>query len=56
MTSCESDLMNFGIFDGEELLSVSRIITTLISVSVISAWFDGDKIKRLSLFFAHWLA
>ena len=55
-SSCGSQLPGSGLFNGEELLTVSRIITTCISITVVSAWFSGDKIKRLRLFFAHWLA
>lgn len=45
-----------GFFEGEELLLMVRIFTTLVSVSVVSAWFSWKKIGRLGLFFTHWLA
>eukprot|EP00752_Nemacystus_decipiens_P008538 g7625.t1 len=45
-----------GLYTGEEALTVVRIATTVISITVTSAWFSSKKIKKLSLFFAHWLA
>ena len=56
MSSCDTDLIVVGLGEGEELMTVVRIVTTLISVSVVSAWFSWIKIKKLNLFFAHWLA
>ena len=55
-SSCESDLLAIGFLDGEELLATVRMATTLISVTVTSAWFSSKKVARLSVFFAHWLA
>eukprot|EP00903_Cladosiphon_okamuranus_P017796 g16379.t1 len=55
-SSCGSDLPGSGFFAGEEFLFVVRIVTTAISLTVTSAWFSGQKIKRLSMFFAHWLS
>lgn len=56
MASCDTDLAQLGLFEGEVLLAAVRIATTLISISVTSAWFSWEKIARLGLFFAHWLA
>ena len=56
MSTCESDLPLFGTFEGEEALTVLRIIAVLISASVVSAWFSFERIKKLALFFSHWLA
>eukprot|EP00752_Nemacystus_decipiens_P002662 g2490.t1 len=54
MSSCGSDIT--GLFQGEELYAVVRIVTTLISLTVTSAWFSWERIRRLGLFFAHWLS
>eukprot|EP00752_Nemacystus_decipiens_P002665 g2493.t1 len=56
MSSCGSDISGSGLFDGEELLSVVRVLTTVISLTVTSAWFSWEKITKLSLFFTHWLS
>lgn len=56
MAECGTDLTVVGLGEGEELMSCVRIITTLVSITVTSAWFSWRKIKTLSLFFSHWLA
>lgn len=53
--TCESDFLVAGLQKGEDYITPVRILSTLFSCSVISAWFNWTKIKRLSLFFAHWL-
>lgn len=54
--TCESDLLVVGLQPGEELVAPVRIAATLIAVTVTSAWISWRKVKRLSLFFAHWLS
>eukprot|EP00752_Nemacystus_decipiens_P002666 g2494.t1 len=56
MSSCPSGLPGTDLLVGEELISTVRIVTTLVSITVTSAWFSKEKIKKLSLFFAHWLS
>lgn len=56
MSSCVGGLPATGLFQGEESLMVLQIVSTLISFTVVSAWVNRDKMKKLSLFFAHWLA
>eukprot|EP00752_Nemacystus_decipiens_P002664 g2492.t1 len=56
MSSCPSGLPGPGLLEGEELISTVRIVTTLISLTVTSAWFSKEKIRKLGLFFAHWLS
>eukprot|EP00752_Nemacystus_decipiens_P005592 g5061.t1 len=53
---CESDLLMLGLQPGEEVITPVRIAATLIVVTVTSAWLSGGKIKRLCLFFAHWIS
>lgn len=53
---CVSDFLVLGLQDGEELVAPVRIAATFIAVTVTSAWFSVRRIKRLSLFFAHWLS
>lgn len=54
--TCESDFIVLGLQDGERSAAAVRVVATFVSVSVTSAWFSVRKIKRLSLFFAHWLS
>ncbi|CAM9814346.1 unnamed protein product [Ectocarpus fasciculatus] len=54
--SCETGFTAIGLQDGEDQLTPIRVLSTLVSVSVVSAWCSWTKIKRLSLFFAHWLS
>ncbi|CAM9229677.1 unnamed protein product [Scytosiphon promiscuus] len=54
--TCECGFPVAGMQKGEDYITPIRILSTLFSCSVTSAWFDLSKIKRLSLFFAHWLS
>ncbi|CAN0544844.1 unnamed protein product [Ectocarpus sp. 12 AP-2014] len=53
--SCETGFTAIGLQEGEGKITPIRVISTLVSVSVVSAWCSWTKVKRLSLFFAHWL-
>lgn len=54
---CDTGFIVVGIQDGEAACTPIRVISTLITVSVASAWFSRRKaIKKLLLFFGHWLA
>ncbi|CAM9508298.1 unnamed protein product [Ectocarpus fasciculatus] len=54
--TCETGFLVAGMQEGENYLTPIRVLSTLISVSVVSAWCSRAKIKRLSLFFSHWLS
>ncbi|CAM9696298.1 unnamed protein product [Ectocarpus fasciculatus] len=54
--TCETGFRAPGLQNGEAVQAPIRIVSTLISVTVVSAWCSLTKIKRLSLFFAHWLS
>ena len=54
--TCESEFLQAGLQDGEEYLTPVRLAATLATITVTSAWYSAEKIKRLSLFFAHWLS
>ncbi|CAM9240864.1 unnamed protein product [Ectocarpus sp. 4 AP-2014] len=54
--SCETGFKAIGLQEGEDNLTPIRVLSTLVSVSVVSAWCSWTKVKRLSLFFAHWLS
>ncbi|CAM9229600.1 unnamed protein product [Scytosiphon promiscuus] len=54
--SCQSDFPVAGLQKGEDYLTPVRILSTFCTASVASAWFTKRKVKRLSLFFAHWLS
>lgn len=53
--ACESDLEVLGLQPGEEAIEPVRLAATLIVVTITSAW-SFKKIRRLSLFFTHWLS
>lgn len=52
---CESDFFVIGEQTGEELITVARIASTFITLTVASAW-TWRKVSRLNLFFSHWFA
>lgn len=52
---CRSDFPVVGMVKGEAAGTIFRVACTLITVSLTSSWLDGRKIKRLLLFFSHWL-
>ncbi|CAM9119172.1 unnamed protein product [Ectocarpus sp. 6 AP-2014] len=54
--TCEAGFLVAGMQEGENYLTPIRVLSTLIAVSVVSAWCNRAKIKRLSLFFSHWLS
>lgn len=53
--ACETDFPVAGVVKGGELIVVVRTVSTLISLTVTSAW-TWRKISRLRLFFSHWLS
>ncbi|CAM9954378.1 unnamed protein product [Ectocarpus fasciculatus] len=54
--TCETGFEAPGLQPGEAALAPIRILSALVSATVVSAWCSRSKIKRLSLFFAHWLS
>eukprot|EP00903_Cladosiphon_okamuranus_P012700 g11874.t1 len=52
---CETDLLVRGLRPGEDYLTPVRIVSTFISITIVASW-TSKKIRRLSLFFAHWLS
>lgn len=52
---CEGDFMVVGMKSGEVVGTIVRLVCTLVTVSITSSWFGGHKVKRLLLFFSHWL-
>lgn len=54
---CDTGFVVVGLQDGEAVCTPIRVVSTLITISVASAWFSRRKaIKKLLLFFGHWLA
>lgn len=53
--SCPSDFLVIGMQAGEEGGTPIRVLSTLITVSIVSSWCNTRKIKALLLFFSHWL-
>ncbi|CAN0058933.1 unnamed protein product [Ectocarpus sp. 6 AP-2014] len=54
--TCETGFRAPGLQNGEAVQAPIRILSTLISVTIVSAWCSWRKISRLSLFFSHWLS
>ncbi|CAM9229449.1 unnamed protein product [Scytosiphon promiscuus] len=54
--SCESDFEVRGLQEGEDYCAPVRILCTFCTASVISAWLSWTRIRRLSIFFAHWVS
>lgn len=53
---CEAGFFVLGLREGEAVCTPVRVVATLVTMSVASAWFSGRKsIKKLLLFFSHWL-
>lgn len=53
---CDAGFFVVGLQEGEAVCTPIRVISTLITMSVASAWFSRRKsIKKLLLFFSHWL-
>lgn len=53
--ACTTDLHVTGETTGEAFSTMWRIVLTLVTVSIVSSWRKGETIRRLMLFFAHWL-
>ncbi|CAN0049687.1 unnamed protein product [Ectocarpus sp. 13 AM-2016] len=54
---CNAGFFVVGLQEGEAVCTPIRVISTLITMSVASAWFSRRKsIKKLLLFFSHWLS
>lgn len=52
---CPSEYVVAGFQDGEKALSVVRLVSTAISVSIISSWYVRDRLGGMLIFFIHWL-
>lgn len=52
---CPSDFIVVGFSDGERVNVVVRAVCIAITASVISSWCNRRIIRRLLLFFVHWL-
>ncbi len=54
---CRAGFIVVGLQDGEAVATPIRVICTLITISVGSAWISRRRsIKKLLLFFSHWLS
>lgn len=52
---CRSEFAVGGFIEGERALSVVRLLCTIATASIISAWYGRPKVGRLSFFLSHWL-
>lgn len=53
--TCTTDFIVIGMQAGEAEATIARIVCTMVTVSLVSLWCNARKIKRLLLFFSHWL-
>ena len=51
---CEPGFLVLGLQDTEPTVAAVRLAVTLMTLTVTSSWLAG--IRRLGLFFAHWLS
>ncbi|CAM9325465.1 unnamed protein product [Pylaiella littoralis] len=54
--TCTSDFPSIGYQPGEKVVTLVRVVCTLISVSIISSWCNKQTVTRYLLFFAHWIS
>ena len=55
--TCQTGFIAKGLKEGEAVCTPIRVICTLVTASVASAWFSRRRsIKMLLLFFSHWLS
>ncbi|CAN0081639.1 unnamed protein product [Ectocarpus sp. 12 AP-2014] len=55
--TCDTGFIFLGLQDAEPECTFVRVFCTLVTVSVVSAWFSRRKsIKMLLLFFSHWFS
>lgn len=53
--ACHADILSVGMQPMEPGTLLLRVVCTIVAASIISAWWDKRKVKRLLLFFAHWV-
>lgn len=53
--TCQGGFPVVGMQAGEASGTAVRVVCTLVTVSITSAWFRYGKVTRLLLFFSHWL-
>lgn len=53
--TCTSDFWVATEMSGEDWGTMWHMAMTLVTVSIMSSWCNAHKIKRLLLFFTHWL-
>lgn len=54
--TCTSDFWVATEMSGEDWGTMWHMAMTLVTVSIMSSWCNAHKIKRLLLFFTHWLS
>lgn len=52
--ACHNDMLSVGMQPGEAEALPIRMISTIVTASILSAWCDRSKMQRKLLFFAHW--
>ena len=53
---CPAGLFPLGLqHSSESVLSVFRVIATLVTVSIISSWYSREGVGSLMLLFLHWI-
>lgn len=52
---CQSDFLVLGFQDSEEWMAIIRLLSTIVTISIISSFCNKWEDDRLLLFCAHWL-
>lgn len=52
---CQSDFFVLGFQDNEEWMAIIRLLSTIVTISIISSFCNKWDDDRLLLFCAHWL-
>lgn len=56
MSDCKVDFYVIGSQGGEPVATMCRTVFTIVTISLISSWcIQSSKVKKLLLFFSHWL-
>ena len=53
--ACRTGFIHADLPPWECILSVFRVVCTVVTVSIVSSWYSRGGIGRLMLLFLHWL-
>lgn len=52
--ACDGTMLSVGLQPWEAETLPIRVLATVVTVSIFSAWCDRGKVRRKLLLFAHW--